>query len=629
MTRDKSAKEKGEGGSKERGKPLPKLLQSGCSSISGRPGTGKMAQGPGESGRASQLQRSTLRGARRRLRDGPAGERGPDGRRGGGSAAGSRGLRGLARGDSGAAPARREPPPAPLVSPPMVLPGSCCPLQGLVPLPQAAGLSPLPLRPGAPPRRRPRSPCRPCPPLPFRSLFGLGLLQTGLGCAVVALGFGALWLSGAPQVKNACPLWAGSSAILCGILGLTTWKRPMLLLVNLFVLLSVISVMLNVTGLILGCQGIQFVSRVPRCDLMNMDENKTCLCCEELHSTKCTEAEAVLKLYHVKSCSATHLLLKGECEIEDEDHNLDLDDFVPPVPPPSYFTILSSCTPETSYSPPVSDVISLPYIYVTRINGVEVFCPLDPPPPYETVCSLKSSEQGGALQINGMEDVDSGEVGDRQSSQAEEIQEPSSRMSLSPSNASCVPAGASRRAFHPLRKCSKSDPVLLHCQLPQETVLSCETATPSDVNPPNAVTLRRGSRVRAVRGRPQSLIDYKSYMDTKRRVAWILKQSSCSMSPDIHELVENIKSVLKSDEKHMAEAVSSVTFLEQVMTPSQQATSSRGHVLPLHPGLLYLESCGDLSTFTTEGEQLAQRRIQRAEHERPHSVVGIVRETVL
>lgn len=101
--------------------------------------------------------------------------------------------------------------------------------------------------------------------------------------------------------------------------------------------------------------------------------------------------------------------------------------------------------------------------------------------------------------------------------------------------------------------------------LSSETVLSCETATPSDIHPPNAVTLRRSSRVRAVRGRPQSLIDYKSYMDTKRRVAWILEQSSCSMSPDIHDLVENIKSVLKSDEKHMAEAVSSATFLEQVV----------------------------------------------------------------
>lgn len=50
---------------------------------------------------------------------------------------------------------------------------------------------------------------------------------------------------------------------------------------------------------------------------------------------------------------------------------------------------------------------------------------------------------------------------------AEEIQEPSSRVSLSPSNASCVPAGVTRRTFDPLRKRSKSDPALLHCQLPQ------------------------------------------------------------------------------------------------------------------------------------------------------------------
>ncbi|NXI16248.1 F1892 protein, partial [Irena cyanogastra] len=436
--------------------------------------------------------------------------------------------------------------------------------------------------------------------------------------------------------------------------------------VNLFVLLSMISFMLNVTGLILGCQGIQFVSGVPRCDLMDMDEHKTCVCCEELHPTACTEAEAVLKLYHVKSCSAAHLLLKkvlsalsalsaltatvcfiaaalhylltlasrrsctDECEIEDEDHNLGPEDFVPPVPPPSYFAAFNSCTLQTSHSTPVSDVISLHYIYVSRIRGIEVYCPLDPPPPYETVCSLKSCEQGGALQINGMEATDSGEVGDRQSSQAEEIQEPSSRVSLSPSNASCVSAGANRRAFDPLRKCSKSDPVLLHCQLPQGTELNCETATLGDVNPLNAVTLRKSSRGRALRERPQSLIDYNSYMDTKRRVAWILEQS-CSMSPDIHNLVENIKSVLKSDEKHMAEAVTSATFLEQVMTPAQQATSLRVHVLPsrLHPGLPYLESCGDLSTFTTEGEQRTERRMQRAEHERPHSVIGVVRETVL
>ncbi|RLV98915.1 hypothetical protein DV515_00010279 [Chloebia gouldiae] len=50
---------------------------------------------------------------------------------------------------------------------------------------------------------------------------------------------------------------------------------------------------------------------------------------------------------------------------------------------------------------------------------------------------------------------------------AEEIQEPSSRVSLSASSASCVPEGVNRRAFNPLRKRSKSDPVLQNCQLPQ------------------------------------------------------------------------------------------------------------------------------------------------------------------
>lgn len=40
-----------------------------------------------------------------------------------------------------------------------------------------------------------------------------------------------------------------------------------------------------------------------------------------------------------------------------------------------------------------SDVIPLPHIYGARIKGVEVFCPLDPPPPYEAVVSQISREQ--------------------------------------------------------------------------------------------------------------------------------------------------------------------------------------------------------------------------------------------
>lgn len=39
------------------------------------------------------------------------------------------------------------------------------------------------------------------------------------------------------------------------------------------------------------------------------------------------------------------------------------------------------------------DIIPLPHIYGARIKGVEVFCPLDPPPPYEAVVSQMDQEQ--------------------------------------------------------------------------------------------------------------------------------------------------------------------------------------------------------------------------------------------
>ncbi|KFV52752.1 Protein FAM189A2, partial [Gavia stellata] len=414
------------------------------------------------------------------------------------------------------------------------------------------------------------------------------------------------------------------------------------------------------------CQGARFVSRVPRCYLVDMGENKTCFCCEEYNLIKCAE-ETALKVYHRKSCSATHLLLKkilfalcalnalttavclvaaalyylqifatrrsciDESQTEDQDHVLDPDDFVPPVPPPSYFATFYSCTPQTTRRMLGFDVIPLPHIYGARIKGVEVFCPLDPPPPYEAVRSQNSAEQSPSSTVPQGLNTSTTPLVLKSLYWCEEIPESSSRVSLLPSNASPVPAGARRRAFNPLRKRSKSDPVL-HCWLLQGAVLSCETTMQTEVKPDLcAVTLRKSLRARASRGRPQSLIDYNSYTDTKRLVAWILEQSSCNMSPDIHELLENIKSVLKSDEKHMAEAITSAAFLEQVMTSTQQAMSLSAHVSPFrpHPGLLYLESCGDLSTFTTDEDQLAEMRIQRAERERPHSFICVVRETAL
>ncbi|OPJ82313.1 protein FAM189A2 [Patagioenas fasciata monilis] len=492
----------------------------------------------------------------------------------------------------------------------------------------------------------------------------LGLLQVVLGCSVVALNFKALSLSSGPQVKNGSSFWAGSSVILSGILAIMSWKKPVMVLANLFVILSIICVLLNVAGLILGCQSIQFVSSILGCEVVERGEKKICICCEMSDPTKCPDEETALKLYHVKPCSAARLLLKkvlfalctlnaltttvclaavalryakifltrrsctDESQVGDQDHISDPDDFVPPVPPPSYFSTFCSCTPQSSNRMLGAGVIPLPHIYGARIKGIEVFCPLDPPPSYKAVCSEKSSEQESGLQTNVVEVVDSGQVSGNETFQGEEIPESSSRVSLSPPNASLLPARG--RDFHPAQQRSESDPVL-HCLLLQGPALNCKAATQTELKPELcAVTLRNSSRARTSRGRPQSLIDYRCYTDTKQLVSWILEQS-CSMSPDIHELVENIKSLLKSDEKHMAEVITSATFLEQVMAPAQQATSLSARALPCgrHTRLPHVQSCCDLSVFTTDEEPLAETRIQRAEHERPHSIIGVVRETVL
>ncbi|KFQ29102.1 Protein FAM189A2, partial [Merops nubicus] len=433
---------------------------------------------------------------------------------------------------------------------------------------------------------------------------------------------------------------------------------------------SIICVLLSLTGLILGCQGILFVSSVPRCDWVDTGEDKICLCCKEINLTKCTEEETLLKLYHLKSCSAAHFLLKkvlfavcalnaittivclvaaalpflrsfatrrscrGVPRVEDEDDVLDLDDFVPPVPPPSYFETLYSSALEMSHRMLASDVIPLPHIYRARIKGIKVFCPLDPPPPYEVQISVEEDV--------GLEEMSAGQASQVSADlcyytcfsfiftianhSGEEVPEPSSRVSLSPSDGSQMPAeGACVPVFNPLQKRSESEPVL-HCRLLQGVVLSSEPAIQTEVKASLCgVTLRKSLTRRDLRERAQSLVDYRSYKDTKQLVAWILEQSSCSMNPDIHEVVGSIKSVLKSDEKRMAEAISSATFLEQVMAPAQQA-----RVLPFrqYSGLLHLETCGDLSISTTDEDWLAERRIQR-ECERPHSHIGIVRETAL
>ncbi|XP_067886670.1 endosomal transmembrane epsin interactor 1 isoform X4 [Heterodontus francisci] len=511
---------------------------------------------------------------------------------------------------------------------PVVLPTSCCPVQANAP----GGEPPLRSRArcvswsgalhssNSSPSRQPL----PCP-LYGRSLFALGVLQIALGFSIVSLSFGALSLTESPNVRNSCPFWAGSSVILSGILGLTTWKKPMLLLVNLFILLSVVCVLLNLAGFVLSCQSAQFVSGIVDCKLVKIVEGNSCFCCEDNQAMKCNDKKEILILYPVLSvsCDTVRLVLKDllfaicvlnaltttvcvvaaalqylqifvgrrpqtvEAQIPQEESDgarqiPDSDEFVPPIPPPPYFSNFCSYTPRINPRILSNDVIPLTHIYATRMKGIEVFCPVEPPPPYEAVVSNQNDEQVSSLLVADVMD------------------------------------GASERT-----SCTTAD----------EFVGSCEAATQTDERPEvQVVTLRRGHRSGAPRSRPRSLVDYSSYRDTKLLVASFLEHSSCSMTPEVQELVENIRSVLQSDEEHMEEAVASANILDQAITGSSEHSILNREIPQTqgHARLLHLQSCGDLSTFAGAESEPEDRNSEHKTHqERPHSLIGVIQETVL
>ncbi|XP_051875448.1 endosomal transmembrane epsin interactor 1 isoform X3 [Pristis pectinata] len=525
---------------------------------------------------------------------------------------------------------------------PVVLPSSCPVVAG------AAGGEPpvrcrgrwapgtLPQNPGSNSGRQAVS-----SPLYGRSLFALGLLQIALGFSVVSLSFGALSLTESPNVRNSCPFWAGSSVILSGILGLTTWKRPMLLLVKIV-------------------------------------EGSSCFCCEDSQATKCSNKKEILILYPVLSvtCDTVRLVLKDllfaicvlnaltttvcvvaaalqylqifagrrpqaiEAQIPQEESEgtrqiPDPDEFVPPIPPPPYFSTFCSYSPRINPRILSNDVIPLTHIYASRMKGIEVFCPVEPPPPYEAVVRDQTDEQVSSL-LNAR--TTEAELEQTSCAASDDSNVPSCSLSdplqlciVHPARSRNSEAGCRKSSRSGLRR-SNSDPVLQELVI-EELVLSCEAATQTDERAEmQAVTLRRGRRSRSPRSRPRSLVDYTSYRDTKLLVASFLKHSSCSMTPEVQELVDNIRSVLQSDEEHMEEAVASANILDQAITGSLQHTISRREMAQTQgrTRLLHLQSCGDLSTCAVgEWRPGTRGRVFKGQQERPHSLIGVIQETVL
>ncbi|XP_028922681.1 protein FAM189A1 isoform X2 [Ornithorhynchus anatinus] len=124
--------------------------------------------------------------------------------------------------------------------------------------------------------------------------------------------------------------------------------------------------------------------------------------------------------------------------------------------------------------------------------------------------------------------------------------------------------------------------------------------------------------------RPHSLVDIKAYKDTKVLVAKFLEHSNCNLPPEVRHVVNSIRSVIKSDERHMEEAIFSANIIDQVITSSQKnVIISRKHLQKD----LHLQSCGALSSAVS---LLRVAQVSPpCERDRPHSFVGVCRETIL
>ncbi|XP_061203535.1 protein ENTREP2 isoform X1 [Neopsephotus bourkii] len=129
---------------------------------------------------------------------------------------------------------------------------------------------------------------------------------------------------------------------------------------------------------------------------------------------------------------------------------------------------------------------------------------------------------------------------------------------------------------------------------------------------------------RVSKERPYSLVDLKTYKDTKILVAKFLEHSNCNLPPEVRHVVNSIRSVIKSDERHMEEAIFSANIIDQVIASSQQNVNTSRNRLQEE---IHLQSCGALSSPVAFSRRShIARHLQR---DRPHSLIGVCRETIL
>ncbi|XP_004629825.1 protein FAM189B isoform X1 [Octodon degus] len=269
----------------------------------------------------------------------------------------------------------------------------------------------------------------------LQALLTLGLAQVLLGILVVTFSMVASSVTTTESIKRSCPSWAGFSLAFSGVVGIVSWKRPFTLVISFFSLLSVLCVMLSMAGSVLSCKNAQLARDFRQCSM----DGKVCVCCppvplprpcpepgQELKispNSTCDEARGALKNLLFSVCGLTicaaiictlsaivccvqifsldlvHTQLAPERSVSGPlgpltcassppapllHTMLDLEEFVPPVPPPPYYPPEYTCSSET-------DAQSI--TYNGSMDSPVPLYPTDCPPSYEAVMGLRGDSQ--------------------------------------------------------------------------------------------------------------------------------------------------------------------------------------------------------------------------------------------
>ncbi|XP_060248636.1 protein ENTREP3 isoform X9 [Meriones unguiculatus] len=273
----------------------------------------------------------------------------------------------------------------------------------------------------------------------LQALLTLGLAQVLLGILVVTFSMVASSVTTTESIKRSCPSWAGFSLAFSGLVGIVSWKRPFTLVISFFSLLSVLCVMLSMAGSVLSCKNAQLARDFRECSMVRFEEGKVCVCCppiplhrpcpewgQELKvalNSTCDEARGALKNLLFSVCGLTicaaiictlsaivccvqifsldlvHMQLAPERSVSGPlgplactssppapllHTMLDLEEFVPPVPPPPYYPPEYTCSSET-------DAQSI--TYNGSMDSPVPLYPTDCPPSYEAVMGLRRDSQ--------------------------------------------------------------------------------------------------------------------------------------------------------------------------------------------------------------------------------------------